>query len=204
MRLSTTVLLACVSFLGESSSLGKRPREIFDMEDGEDDEMEEQETEVMTVIESSTELTPRDAMVFILSFHPTLSASELMNALDNQFGVSLNFLETWRLRDQLLSDARMPNWLHDILFILVPGQRLNISQLGHLAPVGSRLYFDQVDLDRKIDMWLRLCIDPLRLYRRTPLLERQRPPPCVPSMSTAEWSLTETPMKLYFSSLLHS
>lgn len=199
-------LLASVVY---GSLLGKRGRESpseYEMDVDEpmgEENLEEPLIEVPSPprVSPSVQLTPRMSMLFLLSQYPTASASELRAAVI-QGGNWIDLNTAISLRDEILSETRMPHWLHDLLYILPTGRPFSITALKQIAPVYAQLTSND-ELARRLNRWIKFCVEPLKHYRNIPFTDRSMSAPCIARRITEEeWALSESQNAKLFSEMI--
>ena len=202
--------LALLASVVYGSLLGKRGREspseyeMYVDEPMGEENLEEPLIEVPSPprVSPSVQLTPRMSMLFLLSQYPTASASELRAAVI-QAGNRIDLNTAVSLRDEIFNETRMPQWLHDLLYILPTDRPFSITALKQIAPVYAQLTSNVELLARRLNRWIKVCVEPLKQYRNIPFTDRSMSAPCIaPQITEVEWTLSESQNAKLFSEML--
>jgi hypothetical protein len=116
--------------------------------------------------------TPRILMLHFLSFKPAANLYEIDIHL-RQGGFSLAGEELRALHENLLGYTRIQNWLHRLLWIM-GDMNFPVSRIRTIAPIHSNLTPSDFDLNRRVSIWRKYCIAPLKRPEAGPA------PPCAP------------------------
>ena len=111
-----------------------------------------------------------------LSSHPDTSIDRLLTELQNDFPTAT--FDRAKIEDvvsKLMFPTSVPAWLHERLLAVVTPETLDYkdpalvaSVLAHCPPTENPRYKDPKTVAEVIDIWVRLCINPLRAFKRAP------------------------------------